>query len=146
MAQLENNREHLYRGQTTDGRWVFGFLVESTKTWQGGHPHKSWILGSPHTNGGWFCLTCKYPVKDKTVGEFSGVKDKNGLRIFEDDIVAAVEKDGTRLRLGRIIFKEGCFLFTYGKIEVPLRCLYNDQLEVVGNMYDTPELLANTSN
>lgn len=78
-----------FRGKRCkDGEWVYGSYVESNKSWRGHKPHKSWILPSPMTNGGWFSIRGAYPVIEDTVGQFTGEIDIHGAYIYEGDIVA----------------------------------------------------------
>lgn len=138
------NREHLFRGQRTDGVWVYGFLAESSHTWRGGHAHKSWILGSPITNGGWFCLTQKYAVKDSTVGEYTGLFDQNGNKIFEGDILRTAAGFG-----GVVTWHSNGYFFINTKTNTdsershaPLgEILKFASFTVIGNIHDNPDKL-----
>lgn len=79
----------------------------------------------------------KYPVYGDTVGQYTGLIDKNGVKIFEGDIVRIGGVNYT------VIFNTlgGCAEFAL-KDDVPFGFDYiNVPMEVVGNIYDNPELL-----
>lgn len=103
------------------------------------------------------------PVDPKTVGQYTGKTDTNGKEVFEGDVVKFCgcapdwedEKD-LDIRIGFIKFKDGCFMHSTafscdGYNE--LSCLigeitdssgrYDEHavFEVIGNIYDNPELL-----
>ena len=63
----------------------------------------------------------------------------DGQEIFEEDIV----KIGNDEKLYRVIFKDGCFwLFNKGqKTLIPIHCINPTSIEIVGNIYESPELI-----
>lgn len=80
-------------------------------------------------------------IKENTVGQFTGLFDKNGKEIYEGDILL-VGNDGYKNIYKKVVLKDGCFGYvgeTNGEI-LPF-CHYNVMEEIVGNIYDNPELI-----
>ena len=72
-------REILFRGKRCDnGEWVQGYYIRADHHWHKKGIHKDWIALGAAANGGWFALHKKYAVKTETVGQFTGLTDKNG--------------------------------------------------------------------
>lgn len=65
--------------------------------------------------------------------QFTGQKDKNGRKIFEGDFCTSVEFEDT----GEIIFSNAGFSLNW----MPLDVYKNSDIEVLGNIYENPELL-----
>ena len=146
-------REILFRGKRCDnGEWVQGFYIRADHHWHNNGIHKDWITLGASANGGWFALHNKYAVKAETVGQFTGLTDKNGQKIFEGDIVAQNWYDHNEPEddsFGEVVFCEYDCSFSVIDVEkdciVPLgKChAYYWEAEVIGNIHDNPELLEN---
>ena len=122
-------RENLYRGkQIETGEWIEGSLIGNEV-----------IVGKiVEFEEDYFCTEFWYKVDPKTVGQFTGMTDKNGKRIFEGDIYSMGEKN----ILYVVIFDKSQFI---GK-QVRNRSLagleyWKSDIEIVGNIYDNHELL-----
>lgn len=123
-------REILFRGKNKEtGKWKYGSLLVSKEG-------QCFIL-MPDSG-------CSSEVSPETVGEFTGLVDKNGTKIFEGDICST--------DLGRpynvVKFSHGCFVFSCndgrGEYEDTMIPLHGEDgvvpwTEVVGNIYDNPE-------
>lgn len=142
-------REILFRGQTRRYGEKVRLNGETIKS--------NWVYGGifPQNGDGDFAIIYqqeptveKYPVYADTVGQYTGMKDKNGKRIFEGDIIDFSDRsysDG----YGVVRYDaEGTeFEFVYDDLYEGLgRCYYLEDVEVIGNIYDNPELLGGEEN
>lgn len=129
-------REILFRGKQIDtGALVegafcmkdcddpFGELVDRPSIIKYEEPH----------SGYWF------RVDPETVGQFTGLTDKNGKKIFEGDIVEVNHEAYPGVR-GEVFFKNGSFML---KNVSDVLSLYGflPWCKVIGNIHDNPELL-----
>ena len=133
-------REILFRGKRIDnGEWVEGNLFVPDKV-DFRKPPTEILMG---TN----IVRISYEVDPETVGQYTGLEDKNGKRVFEGDIVST---DIARPYL-IVEFRDGCFMFNCndgGKdyYDIMLPILEDAQTEykygeIIGNIHDNPELL-----
>lgn len=128
-------REILFRGKhKADGKWCEGNL----------HIDKQGVaIITPDDTP----LGCYGQVDPTTVGQFTGLTDKNGKKIFEGDIVRAVlpksnaipEFVWPNMVVG---FSEGAFTAMRGRYCTPLYSFAPAvEIEVIGNIHDNPELM-----
>lgn len=125
-------REILFRGKRVDnGEWVYGV---PTKDGRG----ETVMVESVYKCEEYNCrgANCLY-VDENTVGQYTGLTDKNGKKIFEDDIVKI--KGKTRY----IFYGSSGFRHTnYGEYADTLENVFTVvDCEVIGNKIDNPELL-----
>ena len=127
-------REILFRGKRLDnGAWETGSLVIVRMDCHDAQYYIADKMTGYHT-----------PVDPSTVGQYTGLKDKNGKRIFEGDIAKVLQ--GKDKDIAYVGFENGAFMLYPKTGNIYERTLwsywYNDwDVEVVGNITDNPELL-----
>ena len=128
-------REILFRGKRLDnGEWVQGDLNQ-------------WIDAVYiSADNAYSYSKTNWLVDTATVGQFTGLTDKNGTKIFEGDIVTCQTKYGADV--GQVIFAMGRFCvwwhseYHYPKNSKMITCYdINSKTKVIGNIHDNPELL-----
>lgn len=80
-------------------------------------------------------------VNKKTLGQFTGLKDKNGVEIYEGDIL--VKKCSKFCSIGVVKVIHGCWMVCGGESDDPYFNLYHykELVEIIGNIHKNPELL-----
>lgn len=130
-------REILFRGkQKYNNEWIYGSLVRLGKE-SFSDPDRYGITdkGIPVGNMN-VCYNFQVDeVIPETVGQYIGLTDKNGKRIFEGDIVK-----GTFLGFPFLI-KDYVFSICWQEDVAGYRANYFENVEVIGNIHDNPELL-----
>lgn len=133
-------RELLFRGQTRR-------LGEKIKNVAGDPMPSNWVYGGVfHQNdrGGSFSIIYSYDPIEKhvvyadTVGQYTGIKDRNGTKIFEGDIVG-ISREEER---GIIKWDEDTarFIILSDGISADFDNYWGKDLEVIGNIYDNQDL------
>lgn len=81
-------------------------------------------------------------VKSDTICEFSGIKDKHGVEVYENDIVLQQGYHGNKIPM-LVRFEHGAFIVGYhnGSSTNRRPMLLNSKCEVIGNVFDNKELL-----
>lgn len=138
---METLREILFRGQTRrrgeqvnmrgdklPGRWVYGGVLQGTGDY-------SIIYGGENPGA-----VEKHTVYTDTLGQYIGLTDKNGVKIFEGDIVRG--RFAHRDIIGQIVYGGDATFFIQrgGLYGIGLNNA-SDWVSVVGNIHDNPEFI-----
>ena len=115
-------REVLFRGKRTDnGEWITDsetYIRDGDGIW----------LSDENLN--------VVTVIPETVGQFTGLTDKNGVRIFEGDIVDYISSDVIgNPKTGTIIVED---MTDY---DTMIYLNHSDELQIIGNIHDNPDIL-----
>lgn len=141
------NRENEFRGKRLDNNeWVYGDLVHDNRCGCYVYPLDC------------HALSVENKVDPDTVGEFTGMTDKHGKKVFEDDIVRRRDSAFGYVDTGVVKYdcNLGAFVLEYedygrtyqstfkkGFSDNDGKCTIEGtySYEVIGNRYDNPELL-----
>jgi len=136
-----------FRGKTKDENWVYGLLIKTNGTDLFRQPinDNPYILHYSPTDSK-YCIQTDtkfdgdydvFPVNEHTVGQFTGLHDKNGKEIYEGDVVF----NGSHTRMVvEWCDKHASYIL---KNVNDYLCMFGDttRLSVIGNIYDNPDMI-----
>ena len=131
------NREILFRGKLEyNGKWIYGDLLQ----YENGDVA---IFGEKLSSFGYECteMSKRDRVIPDTIGQYTGLKDKNGNKIFEGDILRL----GDEFHYFIFNIEYGSFVAASIKGDIGIRLfqrtIKNCGYAIIGNIYDNPELM-----
>ena len=131
-----SKKEILYRGKRTDnGEWAEGLPSYDIN----GHITEIEVFKG---------FACCYPIEvdPETVCQYTGLTDKNGRKIFEGDIIKHYNDGLNPMKFNIVVIKwseEGCVYVQQSSLGMEYRIFsrYRECYEVIGNIFDNPELI-----
>lgn len=121
-------REILFRGKRVDnGEWVYGDLLQ---------PTKEKILNIYEISDYNSLMGDRHEVYPETVGQYTGLNDKNGKKIFEGDIIRSNSERGYIE-----YYPNDCAFDVVDDHGFYWLISEMSNIEVIGNIHDNPELL-----
>lgn len=127
------NREIKFRGKRADnGEWVYGFYMAIAGT-------SKILSANPDSSSG----ATYYEVIPSTVGQYTGLKDKSGKEIYEDDIVRYYDDIEDCLETGSVSYHDDWCSFNIDTHAFgdPMTLAKYWSCEVIGNIHDNLELM-----
>ncbi len=139
-------REILFRGKTREGKWNESsavFISGELALMLTERPIKELVKDK---NGELVDVIFNFcAVEKETVGQFTGLTDKNGKRIFEGDIISEKPPMNKYSFVGKVIWDEKRGAWRFYIFEHPdyvaFLATYGVEYTVIGNIHDNPELL-----
>ena len=140
------NREIIFRGKSIGtGEWLYGHLFNYGLTAPSNVPCISVCVPTS-----WEEAYSLYAVHPDTIGQYTGLKDKDGNKIFEGDILGYIGKrkdNMNKVYRRKVVFHEGMFALLSKELPaysaLNYHCMEDGRSawSVIGNIHDNPELI-----
>lgn len=143
-------REILFKAKRLDNdEWVEGVPIFDGRDEQ-------WriIIQLEYSTGTCISSSMAPIIIQNTICQYTGLTDKNGNKIWENDLIKCYYASGNEMAISQIVFSEGSLNLGWCKKDLKSLCIYNDSLletgikqrdakecDVIGNIFDNPELL-----
>lgn len=131
---INRDENYEYRTSYKNGDWVYGLVSKVNKKYE--------LVEMTNETG-----ISGIDVDPQTVAPYIGIDDKNGTKIFKDDIVKLHYEDYNSIheKIGIIVYHHGAFGVSYKQdrhfLAFNEMSMYCRWVEVIGNKFDNPELL-----
>ena len=130
-------REILFRGKVTDGNWIYGNYIYAPNNME---IHS---ICDPNFPYDW------YEIDQYTLGQYTGLVDRNNKRVFEGDICKFREwENGEMIWIGMVRYEHQQFIISGGPNKecqtpfyLPMSRFISRNIEVIGNIHDNSELM-----
>ena len=129
-------REIEFRGKRVDnGEWVYGALTKR-RNLCGSSFFEILSFENPDESS-------NFEVETETIGQYTGLKDQNGVKIYEGDIINVKFSGGSERNfiISWEIDRYKLLNINKNESEDNTSGLYGNYCEVIGNIYENPELL-----
>lgn len=132
------NREILFKAKRKDNcEWVEGNLITNER-----NENQKYIGYIFDERNGVIEDFDIVEVIPETLCQYTGLTDKNGQKIWENDICDTFENNSKEMLRNVVKFEDGCFkVFKKHYLSMHLDCYEESDLKVVGNVFDHPNLL-----
>lgn len=138
-----------FRGKRLDnGEWLYGNLVELRNPFNSNDAPACFIMPKEVNIAAPDSIAEQEVVIPDSVGQFTGLLDKNGKEIYEGDIVKTILHDSRRQMFFKVIYSMdycGFELQEYGRYSGGYLWNFDDfdegSLIIIGNIHDNPELM-----
>lgn len=135
------NKKTIFKGKREDnGEWIIGNVLQSDEDT---YIATSFLAGNEDEP----LMVAAYKIAPETLCNLTGASDKKGHDIWEHDIVRNKSNNFGNW-IGEIVFENGAFVVHWTKqldLKKPNECALTENIEnvqeVIGNVFDNPELL-----